>query len=147
MTTTSADPRTRYVPTPTGFLVVLRQGDNVFAHLERLADAEALPSASFTGLGFVHATFGFWDAQRQMFDPKTFRDVELGSMVGSIAWKEGKPSIHAHGVAAGRDFRAYGGHLLDLEVGTGSVEITVLRHDRRLARALDSCIGANVLGL
>lgn len=136
-----------YIRTPTGYLMVLRQGADVFARLEHLAVAEAIPSASFTGLGFVHATFGFWDAAKKVFEPQTFRDVELGSLVGSLAWKQGQPSVHAHGVAAGRDFRAYGGHLLALEVGTGSLEITLLTHDKRLERAIDDCIGANVLGL
>ena len=53
-----------YIRTPTGYLMVLRQGADVFARLEHLATAEAIPSASFTGLGFVHATFGFWDSQK-----------------------------------------------------------------------------------
>ena len=68
-------------------------------------------------------------------------------MVGSVAWQEGRPSIHAHGVAAGRDFRAFAGHLLALEVSTGSVEITLVTCEQRLQRELDSCTGANVLRL
>jgi uncharacterized protein len=147
MTHPASDPEGRYISTPTGYLMVLRLGDNVFAQLERLARREQIPSASFTGLGFAHATFGFWDASKKAFDPRRFPDVEIGSMVGSVAWKEGEPSIHAHAVAAGKDFLAYGGHLLDLEVSTGSMEITLLRHEKRLERVLDSCTGANVLGL
>lgn len=136
-----------HIRTPTGHLMVLREGADVFAALAQLAVQEALPSASFTGLGFVHATFGFWNRETRQFDPRTFRDVELGSMVGSIAWQEGKPSIHAHGVAAGSDFQAVGGHLLELQVSTGSVEITLVVNDRQLERALDACLGANVLRL
>jgi len=71
----------------------------------------------------------------------------MGSIVGSVAWKEGEPSIHAHGVAGDSNFNAYGGHLLDLEVGTGSMGITLFVHQKRLARGIDPCIGANVLGI
>jgi hypothetical protein len=32
-------------------------------------------------------------------------------------------------------------------VGTGSMEITLIVHQKRLERAVDPCIGANVLGI
>lgn len=142
-----ADVQRRYIRTPSGYLMVLRMGDNLFEHLTRLAIDEKLPSASLTGIGFGHPTFGFWNAEKRAFDPRTFRNVEMGSLTGSVAWKEGKPSIHIHGVAGDNTFATYGGHLLDLEVGTGSLEITLIVHDKRLERAVDPCIGANVLGL
>lgn len=138
----------KYVKTPTGYLMVLRNGDNVIAHLEKLAVAENIPSASFVGIGFMHeATFGFYDFKRKVFDPKTFRDVEMANMTGTIAWKEGKPSIHAHGIVTDGSFIGSGGHLLGLTVGTGSSEITVVLHPDRLDRFVDPAIGANVLGL
>ncbi|WP_457299060.1 flavodoxin [Phyllobacterium sp. P5_D12] len=57
----------------------------------------------------------------------------------------GKPSIHAHGVGCDHTFAAVGGHLLALEVGTGSLEITITAHSRKLERKLEANIGANVL--
>jgi predicted DNA-binding protein with PD1-like motif len=76
----------KYLRTPNGFLMVLRSGDNVLHELEQLAIQEHIPSASFTGFGFVHPTFGFWNAAKKDCDPKSFRDTELASMTGSIAW-------------------------------------------------------------
>ncbi len=138
----------RSIKTASGNLMVLRQGDDVLAHLERLAAREKIPSASFAGMGFLsEVTFGFYDFGKKAFDPRTFRDVELASMTGTIAWQNGKPSIHAHGVVAGRDFTAVGGHLLALEVGTGSLEITVTVHPTRLERIVDPVIRANILQL
>ncbi|BBQ00864.1 hypothetical protein BSFA1_59920 [Burkholderia sp. SFA1] len=141
------DVQRRYIRTPTGYFMVLRMGDNVFEHLTKFALAENIPAASVTGIGFGHPTFGFWNAAKKDFDAKTFRNVEMGSLAGSVAWKEGKPSIHMHGMAGDSNFNAYGGHLLDLEVGTGSMEITLIIHQKRLERAIDPCIGANVLGI
>ncbi|GGC75242.1 PPC domain-containing DNA-binding protein [Chelatococcus reniformis] len=138
----------RFVSTPTGFLLVLRQGDDAFAALERLTSDHAIPAASFMGFGFAgEVTFGFFDAESRQYQPRTFHDVELASMTGSLAWKDGRPSIHAHGVAGRKDFAAVGGHLLGLKVGTGSLEITVIVHDQRLERATDAAVGANVLQL
>ena len=125
--------------------MVLRQGDDIIKELESLADREKIPSANFTGMGFVNMTFGFYDFKAKKFDPKEFRDMELASMHGTIAWQNGKPSIHAHGTVTGRDFLAYGGHILSGTVGTGSVEILVIPHDRKLERVKEKQLGANVL--
>ncbi len=136
-----------YVKTPTGYLMVLRQGENVLRKLEEFAAKENPPSASFTGMGFVSVKFGFYNFKNKKFEPREFKAVELASLNGSVAWQDGKPSIHAHGVVAGKDFKAYGGHILDMEVGTGSAEITILVHDKKLERKIDETIGANVLQL
>ncbi|MEJ8850523.1 PPC domain-containing DNA-binding protein [Variovorax rhizosphaerae] len=142
------DLKGKYVKTPTGYLMVLRNGDDVVAHLERLAVVEKIPSASFVGIGFMReAKFGFYDFSRKAFDPKTFKDVEIANLTGTIAWKEGKPSIHAHGLVTDGSFAASGGHLLGLTVGTGSSEITVILHPEKYERFVDPLIGANVLGL
>jgi len=70
----------KYMKTPTGYLMVLRHGDNVLQNLEQLAQAENIPSASFVGIGFMsEATFGFYDFGRKQFDPKTFRNVEMAN--------------------------------------------------------------------
>ena len=137
----------KYIRTTTGFLLVLRPGDNVLHELEKLATQEQIPSASFTGFGFVHPTFGFWNAAKKDYDPRSFRDTELASMTGSIAWQDGKPALHVHGVVTDKSFTAYGGHILALEVSTGSVEITVVVQPRRLVREVDAHTGAAVLGL
>lgn len=141
-------PPPRWISTPTGFLMVLREGDDVFARLEALTVQEDVPSASFMGFGFLRrATFGFYDFERREYRPRTFEQLELANMTGTLAWKEGKPSVHAHGVAGDAGFATVGGHLLGLEVGTGSLEITVIRHERRLEREVEPRIGANILSL
>lgn len=137
----------RYIRTPSGYLLVLRMGDNVLERLAAFAECEKIPSASLSAIGFATVTFGFWDAGKQQFNPKTYRDVEMASVVSSLAWKEGKPSVHIHGVAGDGKFDTYGGHILAMEVGTGSLEVTVAVHNQRLERAIDPLIGANVLQL
>ncbi|HMI02186.1 MAG TPA: hypothetical protein VK541_06875 [Pedobacter sp.] len=44
-------------------------------------------------------------------------------------------------------FKAFGGHLLSATVGTGSLEITVIVHDKKLQRKMEEPLGANVLQL
>jgi len=128
--------------------MVLRRRADVHAELMTLAKQEDLPSASFVGMGFPsRVTFGFYDFDRKVYDPRTFENVELVTMTGTIAWQNGKPSLHAHGVISGADFAASGGHLLELEVGTGSMELTIITHEQRLEREIEPSIQANILRL
>lgn len=138
----------RYIKTPAGYLMVLRQGDDVLAQIENMAKTENIPSASFTGIGFASdVTFGFFDFNAKKFNPKTFTKVEMGSLTGSIAWNEKGPSLHIHGVATDDKFNAYGGHILSLHVGTGSMEIYVTVNDQKLERKIEQPLNANVLQL
>ncbi len=137
----------RYVKVPAGYLMVLRQGDNVFKELEKFSKEENIPSANFTAMGFVNITFGFFNFQTKQYNPKDFKDVELVSMHGTIAWKNDTIAIHAHGVVADKTFRAFGGHILSANVGTGSVEILLTVHDKHFERKKDETIGADVLDI
>lgn len=139
---------TKYIKTPTGFLMVLTRGDDVLAILEELASREHVPSATFIGLGFAaRAKFGFFDFKLKSYEPKEFFEVEIANLSGTIAWEDGRPSIHAHGTATDSEFKAVGGHLLELEVGTGSMELTILVRDTRLTRKTDPSVGGRVLQL
>ncbi|MFD1604448.1 PPC domain-containing DNA-binding protein [Flavobacterium artemisiae] len=138
----------RYTKTPQGYLMVLREGDNVLNLLEGLAKEEKISAAYFTGIGFAQeAVFGFYDFEKKKFNPKSFYKVEMGSLTGSLAWKEGSPSLHIHGVATDKDFNAFGGHILALTVGTGSMEIYITTYNEKLERKTEQPLNANVLQL
>lgn len=138
----------RYTKVQNGYMMVLHQGDDIFKQLESFAKTENIPSASFTGMGFASTvTFGFFNFQAKQYERQEYQKVEIASLNGSIAKKGAEYSIHAHGVATGRDFVAHGGHMLFGTVGTGSVEIMITVHDKAFERQFDSKIGANVLCL
>lgn len=142
-----ADTAKRYTKVPSGYLMVLRQGDDILKKLEEFAIAENIPSANFTGMGFVNVQFGFFDANTKKYLPKDFRNVEMASMLGSIAWQNGKVSIHTHGVAGDNKFNAYAGHILSGTVSTGSLEVMITPHDKKLERKFEEGLGANVLSV
>lgn len=141
------EPSDKYVRSGDTYLMVLREGDDAFAHLRRLALEEKLRGATFDGFGFGHATFGYFDQVKKDYEVRAVRDVELASLRGSIAWQNGAPSLHAHAVATDRSFAAQGGHLLGFQVGKGSLELEIAVHPVSLARARDEALGANVLML
>ena len=137
-----------YIKTASGYLMVLRESDNVITAIENLAKVEKIPSAHFTGIGFAaKVEFGFYDFKAKKFNPKTYEKVEMGSLTGSIAWSKADPSIHIHGVATDDQFNAYGGHILSLTVGTGSMEIYITVDPQKLERKVEYPLNANVLQL
>lgn len=138
----------RFNKTSTGYIMVLREGDDVIAEVEKLAKSEKIPFASFSGIGFAgDVTFGFYDFDKKKFNPKTFHRVEMGNLTGSIAWNEKGPSIHVHGIATDDRFQAYGGHILSLHVGTGSMELYITMNNKKLDRNIEQPLNANVLQL
>lgn len=137
----------RYSKVAEGYVMVLKQGDDIMQELEKFVVEEKIPSANFTGMGFVNITFGFYDKQSKTYVPKDFKDVELASMHGTIAFKDDRPSIHAHGVAGDRSFQTVGGHILSATVSTGSVEIFIVNHNKMFVRKKDETLGADVLRL
>jgi hypothetical protein len=143
----TADSSKRYARTGDTYLMVLREGDDAFQQLTMLAATEGIRGATFSGFGFGHATFGYFDPQKKEYERRELRDVELASLRGSIAWKDGTPSLHAHAVAADRSFQAQGGHLLAFQVGKGSLELEIVVQHLPLARERDEALGANVLVL
>ncbi|MBZ9792611.1 DNA-binding protein [Rhizobium sp. 3T7] len=107
---------------------------------------EDIPSAMLSGFGFAgRITFGFFDFEAREYSPKSYENLEVTNLTGSLAWKNGKPLPHLHATAGNSSFAAIGGHLLALEVGRGSMEIHVMTLPDRLERIVDASIGANVL--
>lgn len=76
----SMDSTKRYVKVPAGYLMVLKQGENIFEQLEAFARHEAIPSCNFTGMGFAEVTFGFFNPKTKEYKPKHFKAGELAAM-------------------------------------------------------------------
>jgi len=136
---------TKYTKVTNGYVMVLRQGDSLFFHLEQLALAEKIPFAHFTGFGFANVTFGFFNTETKQFEPKYFENLEMGVVTGSIARQKGKPSLHIHGTGSDRNFNAFGGHILSAVVSTGSLELFITVTNKKFERIKEEELGANVL--
>lgn len=135
-----------YIRTANGYLMVLRQGQDVLEEIKQLAKNEKINGASFSGFGFVSATFGYFDNRTKQYNPKPITG-ELASLTGSIAWNADTVSLHTHAVVTDSTFQGYGGHLLNAIVGTGSVELIITPTGKSLGRKIEQPLGANVLQL
>ncbi len=96
------------------FVVICDKGDDPVEVLETFARQHEVGSAGFTAIGaFRSVTLGYFDPaimeyQRNQVDEQ----VEVVSLVGDVASKDGEPRVHAHVVVARHDATTRGGHLL-----------------------------------
>ena len=82
--------------------------------MRAFAKREHLSAASFTGIGaFSDVKLGFFDRVRKDYEPIPIAEqVEVLTLAGDIAMKDGEPQVHAHVVVGKADGTAWGGHLL-----------------------------------
>ena len=98
--------------------VIYDAGDEVIASLQVFARAHSIDAAHFTAIGaFESATLGYfsWEKKDYLRIPVQ-EQVEVLSLAGDIAHKDGQAKVHAHVVLGRRDGTTLGGHLLEARV-------------------------------
>ncbi len=113
------------------FALAFGEGDELPEALEAFADDESVEGASFEAIGgFDGVTLGYFDLEQHEYRRLPLDEqVEVLSLVGKIAKKEGEPVVHAHVVVGLSDGTTRGGHLLG-----GRVRPTLEPHSHRDAR-------------
>ena len=104
---------------PTTFILVFETGDELAAGLLQFAKEQGLSAASFKAVGALSSVrLGWFNWETKKYDPAVTLDeqVELLSLIGDVALKDGDPVVHAHAVIGKRDGTAHGGHLLRADV-------------------------------
>ncbi len=114
--------------------------------LNAYAKEHESPSAWLAGLGGAgSATLSFYDFNTKTYVDKTFDSpMEILGLQGNLAWVDGEPVWHVHGVFAGADYNVVGGHVQKLEISlTGEIHITPL--ETPLTRRYDDVTGLKLL--
>jgi predicted DNA-binding protein with PD1-like motif len=130
------------------YALVFDAGDEVVGRLTELASANRLTASHFTAIGaFSDAVLGYFERERK--DYKRIRideQVEVLSLIGDVALKDGKPQIHAHVVLGKADGSAHGGHLLEAHVWP-TLELIMTESPRYLRRRSDPASGLALIDL
>jgi predicted DNA-binding protein with PD1-like motif len=126
----------------TRHVLVFDKGDEAVEQLRAFAEREHLSAASFTGIGaFSDVKLGFFDRDRKDYEPIPIAEqVEVLTLAGDIAMKDGEPQVHAHVVVGKADGTAWGGHLLEGHVWP-TLEVVLVESPAELRRTLDEETG------
>lgn len=105
-------------------------------------------SATLSGIGAVeYASFGYYDLTDRTYHFTQYTEMlEVASMQGNVALKDGKPFLHVHAVFSGQDNNAIGGHVEEMRVGV-VLEVNLRPLSREIVREHDECTGLHLMDL
>lgn len=130
------------------YVVILDSGEEVVESVTNLAKELDLGASRLSGVGaFDHVVLGFYDFGARDYNRNPLAaQVELLSLLGDIALKDGKPQLHAHVVVATADGMARGGHLLEARVHP-TLELMIEEAPGHLQREFDPASGLALIKL
>ena len=130
------------------FAVVMEKGDEAAGALSAFARDHHLTGAGLTAVGaFREATLAYFDPESMSYEEIPVREqVELVSLVGDIALRDGEPALHAHVVLARRGGSTVGGHLRRAVVWP-TLEVVVTETPAHLRKRVDAETGLALIDL
>ena len=130
------------------FVVVMAKGDEAFSQLGAFARENSVTAAGLTGVGAAReVTLGYFDPGIMDYRSTTFGEqLEVLSLVGDIASKDGEPAVHAHLTLGREDSSTIGGHLRSLTVWP-TLEVVVTETPAHLAKTVDPETGLALIDL
>jgi len=132
---------------PKTFILVFETGDELAEGLLRFAKEQKLSAASFKAVGALSSVrLGWLSWESKRYEPSVTLDeqVELLSLIGDVALKDGEPVVHAHAVVGKKDGTAHGGHLLKARIRP-TCEVVLIESPARLQKFVDAESGVALI--
>ena len=130
------------------FVLVFGTDDPVKRLLDRFVVDHGIAAARFTAIGALSAaTLGYFD-----WDTKNYTEIPVGeqvevlSLIGDVALKDGVPTVHAHMVVGRADGSTRGGHLIEAHVRP-TLELILVESPRHLRKRVDPESGLALIDL
>lgn len=124
---------------PKVFALIFQTGDEIAGELKKFAEERHLAGSSFKAIGALSsAKLGWFNWETKQYEPANDlnEQVELLSLIGDIALKDGEPQVHAHCIVGRRDGSAHGGHLMEARVRP-TCELILTENPTHLEKKLD----------
>jgi len=131
-----------------GYVLRLNKGEEIMETLTRFCVDNKIGSGLFSGIGAVlNAQIGFYHLDKKEYSFKTFeKPLEIISLIGNVSLVDHEPFLHVHVVLSDENYRAYGGHLKEAQVGA-TCEVYFFETEININRKLDEDIGLKLLDL
>lgn len=134
---------------PRTFVLIFDTGDELAEELKKFAHGQKLAGSSFKAIGALSSVkLGWfnWETKKYDISVALEEQVELLSLIGDIALKDGEPQVHAHVVIGRRDGTAHGGHLLEAKVRP-TCEVVLTESPAHLQKQIDPESGIALIRL
>lgn len=134
---------------PKTFVLIFDTGDEILTTLKQFATEKELAGSSFKAIGALsHVKVGWFDWEKKEYQVAAEFDeqVELLSLIGDIALKDGAPQVHAHIVVGRRNGTAHGGHLMEARVRP-TCELVLTENPAHLQKQVDAETGLALIAV
>jgi len=124
------------------YLINIDKDEKVVETLTRFCKENGIKNAKLSGIGAVKKTeIGAYDLPKKEYIKREYSEIlELLSLEGNVALKDGEPFIHAHVVLSYHNMQTLGGHLFETTVGVAG-EFFLTKFDGNAYRELKPDIG------
>lgn len=127
-------------------ILKIEKGEDCLNVLKSLAQKMDL-SFQFSIIGACSLVeLSYYDLKTKKYSSKEFsnENMEVLSVNGNVAWCEGEPVVHTHGVFSNENYECFGGHVVKLVISvTGEVIINWL--SEKVTRKYDEDTGLKLL--
>jgi len=134
---------------PKVFALIFETGDEIASALQQFSKNQGLAGSSFNAIGALsYVKLGWFNWETKKYDPACIfhEQLELLSLIGDTALKDGEPQVHAHVVVGRSDGSAHGGHLLEARVRP-TCELILTESPTHLQKKLDPKSGIALIQL
>ena len=120
-------------------IVRLDKGEEFLECFAKFMQEQNIKACAFSAIGACDSVeLAYYNQHLKEYRSKPLlQEMEVLSLTGNGAMKEGQPFIHAHGVFGSNDFSVVGGHVMKLSVSP-NLEILVTKLEGEMKREKDS---------
>ncbi len=120
------------------FALIFDTGDEAMSGLVSFAREKQLAAAHFTAIGaFRDVVLGYFNWEKKEYQKIPVQEqVEVLSLIGDVAVKDGEPKVHAHIVVGRFDGSTRGGHLIEGHVRP-TLEVILTESPAHLRKEID----------
>lgn len=117
------------------YLLRIEPNEELFTSLLNFAQKYKIKSGFFYGLGACKSCIiGRYNEKKKDYDWKKInQQMEIGSLIGNLTYKEGHHYLHIHAVLGDKNLRAFSGHLKELIVFP-TCEIMFFTFNKKIVR-------------
>lgn len=130
------------------YALIFETGDEVMSTLTDFAKTRQLSASRLTAIGaFSDVILGYFNWDTKDYKKLPFPEqVEVLSLIGDIALKDGEPNVHVHTVVGRSDGTTLGGHLLEAHVRP-TLEVILVESPAYLRKEIDPESGLALISL
>lgn len=124
------------------YIIKLEPGEAVLKTLTDFCTSEGIKNGTLQAIGAVESvSCGYYELPTKQYHFRQYNEmVEVVSLQGNVALKDGAPFLHIHAVFTNTKNEAFGGHVEEMVVGV-TLEVVLNVLPSKVERVYDEGIG------